>query len=97
MSNINSDEERLKQKKMGIHWQLVAESLNRDDVERFELLKKLFEIESVEDNISDHFLTWIENIIQEQFKLRMQIKNMMETGIEDAITINSLRYGPEPI
>lgn len=91
MSNIDHEEERLKQHTMGIRWQVVSESINRDDIEKFKLLKTLFVIECVDDDISEHFLTWIENMIQEQLRLRLQIKDMMRTGIEDSISINGLQ------
>ena len=80
-------------KSENIRWQVVSEQLHRHNLNRLKQFGEWLKLEGVDDEIFNHFLTWANHMIEEQLKMRMQMKKFMQDGIKDALIINALKSG----
>jgi len=77
--------------KRDIRWQVVSEEMHRDDLNRLKDFKEWLELVGVNPETRKIMFDWIEDLINEQLKMRMQMKKFMKNGIKNALEIRRLR------
>lgn len=93
------DRKRIVQKSSrdNISFQVIGEDIHRSDLKRLNKFEQWLKLEGVDEELLAHFLKWANGLIEDNLKMTMNVKKLMQSGIESAAEINLLRFDDIPM
>lgn len=96
MSDNDTNKIVQKSRRDNISFQVISEDIHRFDLKRLKQFEDWLKLEGVDEEILTHFLEWANSLIEDNLKRKMNVKKLMQRGIDNAVEINLLRFGDNP-
>ena len=93
MSDNDTNKIVQKSRRDNISFQVISEDIHRFDLNRLKQFEDWLKLEGVDEEILIHFLEWANSLIEDNLKRKMNVKKLMQRGIDNAVEINLLRFG----
>lgn len=93
MSDNDTNKIVQKSRRDNISFQVISEDIHRFDLNRLKQFEDWLKLEGVDEEILTHFLEWANSLIEDNLKRKMNVKKLMQRGIDNAVEINLLRFG----